>query len=39
MTPEIAKLGLEKLPLAIRNHSKKWNYNNYPDLMIMDVFQ
>ena len=39
MTPETAKMGLEKLPLAIRNCPKKWNYNNYTDLMIMDVFQ
>jgi len=39
MTPETAKMGLEKLPLSIRNPPKKWNYNNYPNLTMMEVFQ
>jgi len=25
--------------LSIRNPPKKWNYNNYPNLTMMEVFQ
>lgn len=38
MTPETAQLGLEKLPKAIDNLSKSWNWKDYPDLSNMDVF-
>ena len=38
MTPETAQLGLEKLTCAIKENSKKWNYNNYPDLTSMKIF-
>lgn len=38
MTPETAKLGLEKLPKAIQSLPKKWDYNDYPDLSKMKVF-
>jgi len=39
MTPETAKLGLEKLPDAIKSISKHWNYSDYPNLELMKVFQ
>lgn len=39
MTPETAKIGLEKLPNSIKQISQKWSYKNYPNLIIMDVFQ
>lgn len=39
MTPETAKLGLEKLPLAIQTPPKKWTINDWPDLTTMDVFK
>jgi dTDP-4-amino-4,6-dideoxygalactose transaminase len=39
MTPETAKLGLEKLPNAIISEPKKWTVNDWPDLTKMDVFQ
>lgn len=39
MTPETAKLGLEKLPEAIKNKPKKWSIKDWPDLQQMDVFK
>jgi len=39
MTPEIASLGLEKLPISIKSVSKHWNYSHYPNLKNMKVFQ
>jgi len=39
MTPETAKLGLEKLPNAILSEPKKWTVKDWPDLTKMDVFQ
>jgi dTDP-4-amino-4,6-dideoxygalactose transaminase len=39
MTPEIAKLGLEKLPNSIKQISQKWDYQNYPDLRKISVFK
>ena len=39
MTPETAKLGLEKLSNAIKSVPKYWNYLNYPNLKSMKVFQ
>lgn len=39
MTPETAKLGLEKLPEAIATESRLWDWSNYPDLTQMDVFK
>jgi dTDP-4-amino-4,6-dideoxygalactose transaminase len=38
MTPEIAQLGLDKLPEAINTIPKKWNVMDWPDLTTMDVF-
>ncbi len=38
MTPEIAQLGIDKLPEAIRRKSKTWTINDWPDLRAMDIF-
>jgi hypothetical protein len=39
MTPETARLGLEKLPEAISTPPKKWVVNDWPDLSKMEVFK
>lgn len=39
MTPETAKLGLEKLPIAINTTPKTWTIHDWPDLTLMDVFK
>ncbi len=39
MTPETAQLGLEKLPLAIKNPPRKWVYKDWPDLTQMSIFK
>jgi len=39
MTPEIAELGLEKLPNAIKNQPKQWVLEDWPDLKKMDIFK
>lgn len=39
MTPETAKLGLEKLEKAIITEPKKWVVTDWPDLTKMDVFK
>lgn len=38
MTPETAKLGLEKLEDAINTSPRKWLVNDWPDLTQMDIF-
>lgn len=38
MTPETALDGIKKLPEAISKIPKKWNYNDYPFLPKMKVF-
>ena len=38
MTPETAKLGLEKLENAINTVPKKWTVNDWPDLTHMKIF-
>lgn len=38
MTPETAKLGLEKLENAINTEPKKWTVNDWPDLTGMEIF-
>lgn len=38
MTPEIAELGLKKLPAAIQTPPKKWDVTDWPDLTKMRVF-
>lgn len=39
MTPETAKLGLEKLPEAIATEPKKWTVQDWPDLTKMKIFE
>ncbi|MEC7269852.1 MAG: DegT/DnrJ/EryC1/StrS family aminotransferase [Pseudomonadota bacterium] len=39
MTPETAQLGLDKLPLAIKNKPKQWTINDWPDLTKMEIFK
>ena len=39
MTPETAKLGLEKLPMAIDTEPKIWTTNDSPDLTKMEIFK
>ena len=39
MTPETAKLGLDKLPEAIKTKPRKWSIQDWPDLQQMDVFK
>lgn len=39
MTPEIAKLGLDKLDKAIERNPIKWSINDWPDLTKMDIFK
>jgi dTDP-4-amino-4,6-dideoxygalactose transaminase len=38
MTPEIAELGLKKLPDAIKRKPKKWHVDDWPDLSKMRIF-
>jgi dTDP-4-amino-4,6-dideoxygalactose transaminase len=39
MTPETAKLGLEKLPNAIETKPRQWVVSDWPDLTEMEVFK
>lgn len=39
MTPEIAKLGIDKLPDAISKEPRKWIITDWPDLTQMDIFK
>jgi len=39
MTPETAKLGLEKLQKAIETEPRKWLVNDWPDLTKMKIFK
>lgn len=39
MTPEIAKLGLDKLSAAKKTKPKQWTVNDWPDLTKMKVFK
>jgi len=39
MTPETAKLGLDKLQDAIDTKPKKWTVNDWPDLTEMEIFK
>jgi hypothetical protein len=38
MTPETAKLGLEKLPEAMKTKPRQWTVNDWPDLTKMKIF-
>lgn len=39
MTPETAKMGLDKLQEAIESPPRQWNITDWPDLTKMKVFQ
>lgn len=39
MTPETAKIGLDKLPKAILDKPRQWIVNDWPDLTEMDIFK
>ena len=39
MTPETAKLGLSKLPEAIKTEPKQWVVTDWPDLTKMEIFK
>tara|TARA_B100001093_G_scaffold214239_1_gene205549 strand:+ start:20862 stop:21452 length:591 start_codon:yes stop_codon:yes gene_type:complete len=39
MTPEIAELGIKKLPDAIQTPPKKWVVTDWPDLTNMEIFK
>ena len=39
MTPETAKMGLQKLPQAIATDPAKWTVNDWPDLTQMEIFK
>lgn len=39
MTPEIAELGLQKLPEAIKTPPKQWKVTEWPDLTQMEIFK
>ena len=39
MTPETAKLGLDKLPIAIETQPRQWVVSDWPDLTEMEVFK
>ena len=39
MTPEVAEMGLEKLPKAISSVPRKWNILDWPDLTNMELFR
>lgn len=39
MTPEIAQLGLDKLPAAIKTEPKRWVATDWPDLTKMEIFK
>tara|TARA_R110000824_G_scaffold46692_3_gene133810 strand:+ start:8700 stop:9290 length:591 start_codon:yes stop_codon:yes gene_type:complete len=39
MTPETAKLGLSKLPDAIKTKPKQWAVTDWPDLTKMEIFK
>ena len=39
MTPEVASLGLEKLPEAIKTKPHKWVVTDWPDLTKLEIFK
>jgi len=39
MTPEIAQLGLDKLPAAIEATPRQWTVSDWPDLTQMTIFK
>jgi hypothetical protein len=39
MTPEIAQMGLDKLPKAIETTPRQWVIEDWPDLTKMNIFK
>ena len=39
MTPEIAQIGLDKLPEAIKTKPRQWSIEDWPNIQEMDVFK
>jgi len=39
MTPELAKIGLDKLQTAIETPPRKWVYTDWPNLTQMEIFK
>jgi dTDP-4-amino-4,6-dideoxygalactose transaminase len=39
MTPEVAQLGLDKLPKAIETAPRQWVVTDWPDLTQMKIFK
>ena len=39
MTPEIAEMGIEKLPDAIVAEPRQWVVSDWPDLTQMEIFK
>ena len=39
MTPETAKLGIERFKEVVNTEPKRWSYQNYPDLSNLRVFK
>ena len=39
MTPELAKIGIDKLEKVKNKIPRKWKWNDWPDLSTMDVFK
>ena len=39
MNPEIAQIGLDKLPTAIKTKPKQWVTKDWPDLIKMEIFK
>ena len=39
MTPETAKLGLDKLENAINSEPRQWVVSDWPDLTQMEIFK
>jgi hypothetical protein len=39
LLPELAQLGLDRLPEAIVTKPKKWKVEEWPDLTTMDIFK
>jgi len=39
MTPEVAQMGLDKLPKAIETTPRQWVVTDWPDLTKMDIFK
>ena len=39
MNPEIAQIGLDKLPIAIKTKPRQWVVSDYPNLKNMEIFK